>query len=59
MITVLLHIVIILVVLGLIWWLLSLLPLPSPFDQIIRVVLIIIAILVVVSLIWPLANVRL
>ena len=59
MITVLIHIVIILVVLGLIWWLLTLLPLPAPFGQIVQVILIIIAILVVISLIWPLASVKL
>jgi hypothetical protein len=53
-ITVLLHIIIILLVLGIVWWLVGYLPLPAPFGQIIRVIIIIIAIIVIISLAWPL-----
>jgi hypothetical protein len=56
MIPALIHVLIIILVLGLAWWLLSYLPIPEPFGQIIRVILIIIAILVVVSVLWPLAG---
>ena len=38
-----------LVILGLIYWLVSLIPLPPPFGQIIRVLFIILAVLAVLS----------
>ena len=38
-----------LLVLGLIWWLISFLPLPSPFGQIVQVLFVILAILAVLS----------
>lgn len=38
-----------LIILGLLWWLISFLPLPAPIGQIINVIFIIIAILVVLS----------
>ena len=56
MIAALIHVLIILVVLGLIWWLLTYLPLPEPFGQIIRVLMIIIAVIAVISVLWPLAG---
>ena len=37
------------VVLGLIWWLIGLLPLPAPFGMIVRVVFVIICILGLIS----------
>lgn len=38
-----------LVVFGLIWWLVSMLPLPSPVAQIVRVLFIILLILIILS----------
>lgn len=38
-----------LIVLGLIWWLVSFIPLPEPFGQIVRVLFIILAVFVVLS----------
>jgi hypothetical protein len=46
---VLISLIIYLVVFGLIWWLVSLLPLPSPVAQIVRVLFIILLILIVLS----------
>jgi hypothetical protein len=46
---VLISLVIYLVVFGLIWWLVSLLPLPAPVAQIVRVLFIIMLFLIVLS----------
>jgi hypothetical protein len=46
---VLISLIVYLVVFGLIWWLVSLLPLPSPVAQIVRVLFIILLILIVLS----------
>ncbi len=43
------NLIIYLVVFGLIWWLVSLLPLPAPVAQIVRVLFIIILILIVLG----------
>lgn len=45
------------VVLGLIYWLLTLLPLPEPFPQIVRVVFIVVAILLVIYFLAALVGV--
>ena len=50
----LLRIVIVLVVLGLVAWLVTFLPLPAPFPEIIRIVIIVVA---VVLVIWELLAV--
>ena len=55
-ITLLIHIVIVLVVLGLLYWLLTLIPLPEPFPRIIQVVVIVIAVLYVLSVLLPYAG---
>jgi hypothetical protein len=57
MIVVLVHIIIALVVLGLLYWLLTLIPLPAPFPRIIQVVVIIIAVLYLLSVLLPYAGV--
>jgi hypothetical protein len=46
---VLISLIVYLVIFGLIWWLVSLLPLPSPIAQIVRVLFIILLILIVLS----------
>lgn len=43
------NLVVYLVVFGLIWWLISLLPLPAPVAQVVRVLFIIMLILIVLS----------
>jgi hypothetical protein len=43
------NLVVYLVVFGLIWWLVSLLPLPAPVAQVVRVLFIIMLILIVLS----------
>lgn len=45
----LINLIVYLVVFGLIWWLVSLLPLPSPVAQVVRVLFIIMLILIVLS----------
>ena len=56
MIIILLHVVIVLIVLGLLYWLATLLPLPAPFPRIIQVVFVIIAVLYMLSVLLPLAG---
>lgn len=43
------NLIVYLVVFGLIWWLVSLLPLPSPVAQVVRVLFIIMLILIVLA----------
>lgn len=46
---IIINLIIYLVILGLIWWLVSLLPLPSPIAGIVRVLFIILLIMVVLA----------
>ena len=57
MIVLLLHVVIVLVVLGLLYWLATLLPLPAPCPKIIQVVFVIIAVLYVLTVLLPFAGI--
>jgi hypothetical protein len=57
MIAVLIHILIVIVILGALWWALSYLPLPAPFDQIARFIVVLIFVLILIYLLLPLANV--
>lgn len=45
----LISLIVYLVIFGLIWWLISLLPLPAPVAQVVRVLFIILLILIVLS----------
>lgn len=56
MLGLLINLIIIALVLGLIYWLLTLLPLKDPFPLIIRVVFIIIAVLVLIDLLLSLTG---
>lgn len=56
MIGALIHVLIVVIVLGLVWWLMTLIPLPAPFAQIAQVIIIIIAVLIIIALLWPLAG---
>ena len=62
MIPTLVHIFIVLIVLGIVWWIMQLildnLPIAAPFRQVANVILLLIGLLVVLSLILPLAGVR-
>jgi hypothetical protein len=56
MISLLITILVIALIFALIWWVLSMIPLPPPFDMVVRVVLGIIAILILVHLLLPYTN---
>jgi hypothetical protein len=56
MIVLLIHVVIVLIVLGLLYWLATLFPLPAPFPRIIQVVFVIIAVLYLLSVLLPMAG---
>ena len=47
--SIIITLIVYLIVLGLLYWLVSLIPLPDPFGQIVRVLFIILAVLVVLS----------
>jgi ethanolamine transporter EutH len=50
MISILITILIYLLVLGVIWWIVTLIPLPHPFGQIARVVVVVIGLLLILNL---------
>ena len=56
MIMLLFHVIIVLIVLGLLYWLATLIPLPVPFPRIIQVVFVIIAALYLISVLLPLSG---
>ena len=56
MLGLLISLVIIVLVLGVAWWIISLIPLPSPFHLIIQVVFVIIALIVVVDLLLGISG---
>lgn len=53
---VIVSLIIYLVVFGLIWWLVSLLPLPAPVAQIVRVLFVILLILIVLAVFGIIPN---
>jgi hypothetical protein len=56
MISILVSILVMCIVLGLIWWILSVIPLPAPFGQIARVVCVVIFCIWLIYLILPFAG---
>ncbi len=56
MISVLVTILVLCLIFGLIWWIVSLLPLPPPFGQVARVVVAVIFLLIVLYELLPLVN---
>ena len=60
MIPVLVHVLLVVLVLGLIfavvWWALSYLPMPAPFNQIARFIVVLIFALILIYLLLPLLN---
>lgn len=50
MIGLLIYVIFVLLILGLAYWVISLLPLPPPFPLVIQVVIVIIAILVIIDM---------
>ena len=51
------HVIIVLIVLGLLYWLATLIPLPVPFPRIIQVIFVIIAALYLISVLLPLSGI--
>ena len=47
--TIIITLIVYLIVLGLLYWLVSLIPLPAPFGQLVQVLFVILAVLVVLS----------
>jgi hypothetical protein len=62
MIPALIHLLIVIIILGvifwLLWWALSFIPLPEPFASIARFVVVLIFALILIYLLLPLANIR-
>jgi hypothetical protein len=56
MIGLLIWLLIVFVVLGVAWWVITLLPLPAPFPTIIQVVFVLIALIVVIDLLLHLGG---
>jgi hypothetical protein len=59
MIQSLVHLAIELLVCGLIYWVVSLIPLPPPFGKIIQVIFVVIAVLLILAFLLPLAGLHL
>ena len=55
----LIHLAIELVIVGLIYWILTFIPMPAPFQQILRVIFIVIAVIIVLAFLLPLAGLHL
>lgn len=56
MLSLLVTVLVMAIILGLIWWILTVLPLPAPIAQIIRVVVVVIFIVWLIYLLLPLAG---
>jgi hypothetical protein len=56
MLPLLINLLIIMLVLGVAWWIITLLPLPHPFPLIVRVVFVVIALIVVVDLLLGISG---
>jgi hypothetical protein len=56
MIDLLLYVVILCLVFGLIWWSLSIVPLPGPFDRIAQVVLVVIFVICIIIILMGLVG---
>lgn len=56
MISLLIYILVLCIVLGLIWWIISVIPLPAPAKQIASVVIVVIFVLALVFMLLPLAG---
>ena len=56
MISVLVTILVMCIIFGLIWWVITMIPLPAPFAQVARVVIAVIFIIWMIYLLLPLAG---
>ena len=56
MISVLVTILVLCLIFGLIWWIITLIPLPAPFGQVARVVVAVLFLLIVLYELLPLIN---
>ena len=57
MIGILISLLVLVLVFGIAWWIITLLPLPAPFGQIAQVLLLLILLLVLVAWLLPLAGI--
>ena len=57
MISVLLTLLVLCLIFGLTWWIITLIPLPAPFAQVARVVVAVIFLIVVIYTLLPLAHI--
>jgi len=58
MISVLITILVLCLVFGLVWWIVTLIPLPAPFAQVARVCVAVIFLIIVLVELLPLANIH-
>jgi len=58
MISVLVTILVLCLIAGLIWWILTLIPLPPPFAQVARMIVAVIFLIIVIYELLPLAGVH-
>jgi hypothetical protein len=57
MINLLVTLIVLMIVAGLVWWLIGMLPLPQPFMQVAQVALILICVLVLLGMVFGLVEV--
>lgn len=56
MLSILVTILVMCLIFGLIWWIISLIPLPAPFGQVARVVIAVIFVIYLIYMLLPLAG---
>ena len=56
MISLLVYVLVMCIVFGLIWWILSVIPLPAPFGQVARVVVVVIFCIILIYMLLGLAG---
>lgn len=58
MIPILIQLLILCLIFGVVWWVLTLIPLPPPFGQVAQVVVALLFALILISLLLPLAGIH-
>jgi hypothetical protein len=59
LLSLLVKILILAIILGLLWYIITLIPLPAPFGQLVRVVFIVICVVILICILLPLAGISL
>ena len=57
MISILISLLIFAIIAGVVWYILTLIPLPPPFNTIVQLVFLLICVLVLLSFLWPMVGV--